>query len=210
MFIDRQDAGEQLAVALMQFKDDNPIILALPRGGVPIGRIVADALNAPLDVLLVRKISAPGQPELAIGAITSNGKPTLFIDKEIAPLVGANEEYIESQINRKLKEIAQRKQMYGNVRSNLSLKDRTVIVVDDGIATGSTAQVALQSLRTAKPKSLILATPLAPRETITKLQRYADEIICLVTPSPFYAIGSHYHNFDQVSDSEVVETLDNK
>ena len=209
MFIDRQDAGEQLAKALMGYKNDDPIILALPRGGVPIGKVVADALAAPLDVLLVRKIGAPGQSELAIGAVADGAEPVLFIDKQNANLVGASDSYIQGEMAHKLEEIATRRQMYSATRRVLPVKGRTIILVDDGIATGATVKVALKSLRAAGAKFLVLAVPLAPKETLADLEEDVDEIVCLIMPEPFYAISPHYQNFNQVPDSEVVEILAN-
>ncbi len=207
IFTDRRDAGRRLVPALMRFKDQNPIVLALPRGGVPVAFEVARALDAPLDVVLVRKIGAPGHEELGLGAVVDGANPQIVLNDEIVRAVGADPAYIKAATARQLDEIERRRRLYRGSEPPLEIAGRTVIVVDDGIATGGTVRAVLQALTRSQPRRLVLAVPVAPRETIAALRAEADEVICLLAPEPFYAVGAHYRDFRQTSDEDVVDLL---
>jgi predicted phosphoribosyltransferase len=206
-FIDRDDAGLQLAKALARYKDRKPIILALPRGGVPVAAKVAEALHAPLDLLLVRKIGVPFQPELAMGAVVDGASPVTVRNEEVISLAGINEREFSAVRDQQLSEIERRRKTYVGDRPHPELSGHTVIVVDDGIATGATTRAALQAVRLRKPSKLILAVPVAPTDTLKKLAGEADEIVCLEDYEEFGAIGFFYSDFRQVSDDEVIELL---
>jgi predicted phosphoribosyltransferase len=206
VFTDREEAGRMLADALDPLNLPNPVVLALPRGGVPVAFEIAKRLRAPLDVLFVRKIGAPGHEEYGIGAIVDGSCPQVVIDREAARQVGANEEYIQRQIERQAAEIERRRGLY-RTGPPVDLRDRTVIVADDGIATGGTVRAALQALGSAGAKRVILAVPVAPADVLESLRQLCDEVVCLTTPDPFYAVGMHYLDFGQTSDREVVRLL---
>jgi putative phosphoribosyl transferase len=207
MFADRTEAGRQLAKALHQLRAEQPIILALPRGGVVVGFEVAQALDAMLDLLLIRKIGAPGQPELAIAAVVDGASPQLVVNEDLAALAGVEDRYIAEQKALKLKEIEERRARYVGWRRNPDLSGATAIVVDDGIATGATMRAALAALRRVGPRRLVLAVPLAPRDTVQALRREVDELFCLDTPEPFRAVGAHYADFHEVTEEEVIDLL---
>ena len=208
-FENRLQAGRRLAQRLAAMPRPGPIVvLALPRGGVPIGAEVARALGAPLDLLLVRKIGAPWQPELAVAAVVDGTPPQTVIDEEMLGLPGVDAAYIEGQVAEQLREIERRRQIYLRGRAPVPIAGATVIVVDDGIATGTTVRAALQALRRGPARRLVLAVPLAPAETLARLQAEVDQIACLEQPAPFRAIGCHYADFHQVSDAEVIAALD--
>jgi putative phosphoribosyl transferase len=207
IFANRQEAAKQLTERLMPFKDADPVVLALPRGGVPIGFEVAKALEAPLDLVLVRKIGAPHQPELAIGAIVDGPHAETVVNDDIVKVLGVPQSYIDDECARQLEEIERRRALYLAGRSRVDLAQKTVIVVDDGIATGATVRAALHALKRTKLSRLVLAVPVAPPETLATLQEEVDELICLVTPTYLGGIGSFYIDFHQVSDDEVVEML---
>jgi putative phosphoribosyl transferase len=204
---DRRDAGRRLVPALTQFKAQNPIVLALPRGGVPVAFEVAQALEAPLDVVLVRKIGAPGHKELGLGAVVDGANPQVVLNDEIVREIAPDEAYLKAETSRQLAEIERRRRIYRGEEPPLDIAGRTVIVIDDGIATGGTMRAVLRALARAKPGRLVLAVPVAPRESVVDLRSEADEMICLMTPEPFYAVGVHYREFHQTSDEEVVELL---
>ena len=206
-FIDRDDAGRQLAKALARYKDRKPIILALPRGGVPVATKVAEVLHAPLDLLLVRKIGVPFQPELAMGAVVDGASPLTVRNEEVISLAGISEHEFSAVRDQQLSEIERRRKMYVGDRPHPELSGHTVIVVDDGIATGATTRAALQAVRLRKPSELVLAVPVAPTDTLKKLAGEADEIVCLEDYEEFGAIGFFYSDFRQVSDDEVIELL---
>jgi putative phosphoribosyl transferase len=207
MFIDRVDAGKKLAAALIDLCDQPiPIVvLAIPRGGVIVAREVARVLDAPLDVCLTHKLGAPDNPELAIGAVVEDG--TTLLDHFLIEQLGVTPQYLELEIERQRKEMARRAEVYRRGRQRLPVADRIVIVIDDGIATGSTLIAALRSMRGAGAGSLIAAAPVGPAEVVHRLQREADRVVCLRAPLDFWAVGSHYQHFNQVSDSEVIEAL---
>jgi putative phosphoribosyl transferase len=208
LFANRQEAGQRLAERLLRFKDLQPIVLALPRGGVPIGYEVAKKLNVPLDLILVRKIGVPFQPELAYGAVVDGDHPEIVINEGVEQYLHLSKEILNEQSARALKEIKRRRNLYLAERPRTEAKDKTVLVVDDGIATGMTVRASLRAIRRAQPSKLVLAVPVAPSDTIAELRDDADEIICLATPDPFYAISPYYADFHQVSDDEVIALLE--
>jgi len=205
MFRDRRDAGRQLAAALLPLQLADPVVLALPRGGVPVAAEVARALRAPLDLLLVRKIGAPGQPELAVAAVAEGG--ALAVNEDLVDAAGASREYIDEQAREQTREIERRRALYLGARAALPVLGRSAVVVDDGIATGATVRAAVQLLRQRGPARVVLAVPVAPRDSLDALRPLVDELVCLQSPSEFHAVGAHYLEFDQVEDREVVELL---
>lgn len=208
LFENRQDAGRRLAVALEALAPKHPVVLALPRGGVPVAVEVARALKAPLDLVLVRKIGVPEQPELALGAVTDGPVPDRVIDTAMLAKFGIDPGYVEEATARHLAEIERRRARYLGGRKALALDGRTVVVVDDGIATGATMRVALRAVRRAGAARIVLAVPVAPAETLDALRSEADSVVCLATPDPFWAVGSHYRDFAQVSDDAVVALME--
>ena len=207
-FKNRITAGKALAKALVAKNYSDPVILALPRGGVPLGLEVARSLKAPLDLIMVRKIGVPHQPELAAAAIVNGDNPELVVNEDIAAYAGLDQDKLDRLAKTQLEEIKRRRGIYLKGRAQVSAEGRTVIVVDDGIATGATIRASLKAVRRRKPAKLVLAVPVAPVDTLEKLRAEVDELICLETPEPFYAIGAHYIDFSQVSDQEVVRLLD--
>ncbi|KFC69533.1 putative phosphoribosyl transferase [Devosia sp. LC5] len=208
LFADRQDAGRQLAKAVAALNPEHPLVLALPRGGVPVAVEIARALHAPLDLVLVRKIGAPGHEEYGLGAVIDGNAPQIVLNDEIMRLVNPPAGYVERQAHDELKELERRRKVYLGSRPPIPLVKRTVIVVDDGIATGVTMTAALKGLkRTGAAARLILAVPTAPLDVIEALKPEVDDIVCLTTPEPFRAVGLHYADFSQVSDGEVVTLL---
>ncbi len=207
IFADRTDAGRQLASALERFKSAKPVVLALPRGGVPVAYEVANALDAPMDLVLVRKIGAPWQSELAIAAVVDGGRPETVVNQDIVNQLHIQPSYIEEQAAVELEEIERRRQRYLADRPRVDVAGRTAIVIDDGIATGATMEAALHATRRARPKHLVLAVPVAPPETIERLRAEVDEIVCLQSPKLFGAVGLFYAEFHQLSDDEVVDLL---
>ena len=208
LFADRYDAGRRLADALEVYRGSDPVVLALPRGGVPVGFEIAKALDAPLDVLLVRKIGAPGQPELGLGAVVDGSDPQTVLTPAVVDAVAPPPGYIEAETRRQLVEIERRRRRYTGERPPPTPSDRTVIVVDDGIATGGTVRAALRGLARSHPARLVLAVPVAPADSLAELEPDCDQIICLATPEPFYAVGQHYRDFTQTEDDEVVRLLE--
>lgn len=206
LFEDRRDAGRRLVAELSEYRGTNGLILALPRGGVVVGYEVAAALGLPLEVFISRKIGAPDNPELAIGAVAEIDG--VWTDQETMSILGVSEDYVGKEIERQRREIDRRIQIYRQGRPLPSLAGRTVIVVDDGIATGYTMLAALRGIRTAGPGLLVAAVPVAPQESLWKISREADRVVCLATPEPFYAVGFHYVGFEQLSDEDVVKYLE--
>ena len=208
LFRNRRDAGRRLAAALGAYRESRPIVLALPRGGVPVGFEVAKALAAPLDVLLVRKIGAPGHEELGLGAVVDGHDPQLVLNEDIVRAIAPPPGYIDAEMQRQPAEIERRRQQYVGDRPPVAVEGRTVIVVDDGIATGATVKAALRGLARNHPARLVLAVPVAPADSVYELSAECDEVLCLATPDPFYAVGPHYRDFRQTEDAEVVRLLD--
>ena len=205
MFKDRKEAGRLLAKALSEYKDKNPVILAIPRGGVVVAYEVAKSLNAPLDLIIPRKISAPDQPELAIGAVTEDG--TTILNQDILQYLRVPDDYIKAEVKRQEEEIKRRIQKYLGDKPRVPIKGKIVILIDDGVATGATIRAAIASIRKRKPALIVLAIPVGPIDTIEELRKDADRVICLMTPEPFFAIGQFYENFEQTSDEEVIQIL---
>jgi predicted phosphoribosyltransferase/dienelactone hydrolase len=207
-FADRRSAGRLLAAQLLKFKSARPLILALPRGGVPVAYEVAELLDADLDLLLVRKLGAPHHPEFGIGAIIDGGKPQILLNRDVVDQLSVPSGYIHNEAHRQLREIERRREQYLSGRMPIPVEGRTVIVVDDGIATGSTVRVALRALRQKNPAKLILAVPVGPPDSVLSMKGECDEVVCLVTPDPFHAVGVHYDDFTQTTDEEVKLLLD--
>ncbi len=206
-FTDRAEAGRKLAAALAAYKTERPVVLALPRGGVPVAAEIAAALAAPLDLVLVRKIGVPSQPELAIGAVVDGAEPLVVRNESVIGLTGVSEAEFAAVRDRELNEIERRRKRYLGGRPRPELKDRTVIVVDDGVATGATTRAALRAVRRRQPRKLVLAVPVAPTSTLNELRDEADTIVCLEDYEDFGAIGLFYSDFSQVADTEVIATL---
>jgi putative phosphoribosyl transferase len=207
-FADRTEAGRALAQRLLRMALPAPIVvLALPRGGVPIGAEVARAFDAPLDLLLVRKIGAPWQRELAVAAVVDGQPPDIVLDEETMAATGIDRAHVEAEAEKELQEIERRRRAYLGRRAPASVEGATAIVVDDGIATGTTVRAALKALRRRKPARLVLAVPVAPSDTLAALRAEVDEIVCLAEPYPFHAIGMHYRDFHQLDDDEVLAAL---
>ena len=206
-FVDRAEAGKELARELVARKIDNPVVLALPRGGVPVAVEIARALKAPLDLVLVRKIGVPFQRELAAAAVVDGGAPEIVVNDEVVTLTGVTEDYIAEQTRIELAEIERRRRVYLEGRPRVALEGRNLILVDDGIATGASIRAAIAALLRKSPKSLIIAVPVASRETVKLLRYKVDEVVCLETPRPFHSVGEHYRDFHQVPDEEVVRLM---
>ena len=206
-FRDRTEAGRQLAAALTGFVATDPLVLALPRGGVPVAFEVAKALHARLDVLLVRKIGAPGHPEYGIGAVVDGENPQLVLNEDAMSIIQPSDGYVEAEKRRQLLEIEHRRKLYLGSRPAASVLGRTVIVVDDGIATGGTVRVASKALRRDRAALIVLAVPVAPRDTLDLISADVDDVICLATPEPFDAVSRYYEDFEQTTDTEVIRLL---
>ena len=204
IFANRVDAGRRLAERLEGYRSPETIVLAVPRGGVVVGYEVARALNVPLDVTVPRKIGAPGQPELAIGAV---GDDVVVLDQSAISYLNVREEYLRDEIARQKAEIERRMRLYRGDKPFPDLAGKTVILVDDGMATGATTLAAARAVRERNPGKLVLAVPVAPPESVAKLRPEVDEIVVLETPEPFFAVGSWYTIFDQTTDEEVIDLL---
>lgn len=206
MFDDRADAGRQLADLIEGHDVEADIVLAIPRGGLPVGRAVADALAVPLDIVAARKLGAPGNPEFAIGAVASDG--TVFLNDEYIDQLGVDESYVDDAIERERAAAQEKVDRYRGERPPLDLHDKTVVVVDDGVATGATTIACLRQIRAAGAARVVLAVPVGPPDTIERLGAEADEILCVETPPSFMAVGQFYASFTQVSDDEAMRYLD--
>jgi putative phosphoribosyl transferase len=203
MYRDRLEAASHLAEALAHLKGGHPLVLAIPRGGVPMGRVIADALEGELDVVLVRKIGAPGNPEFAVGAVSEDGSVHLAEQAQ-----RCRDDWLAREIARQRELIEARRRLYTPVRSPIDPAGRVVVVVDDGSATGATMAAALATLRQRGPARLVAAIGVAPPETLARMAALADEVICPQAPRHFRAVGQFFANFDQVEDDEVVRLLE--
>lgn len=205
MFKDRKDAGRRLMKEIVRFKDENPLILAIPRGGIIIAQEMIKELGLDWDLIIPRKIGAPYNKEVAIGAVSYDG--SYFADKEYVDMLGISERYIEAEAVVQLEEIKRRMKEYKGNDDSPDVKDRTVIIVDDGIATGFTILAAIKSVKKQGARKVIIAAPVAPADTVEKLSGEVDEVICPEVPEEFYAVGIHYENFGEVTDEEVAEII---
>lgn len=207
-FADRTEAGRRLAAALEPYRADAPVVLALPRGGVPVAAEVARHLEAPLDILLVRKIGVPTQPELAMGAVVDGAEPVVVRNEDVIRLARVSAAEFDRAQEAEMREIERRRMRYLAGRRPLDVAGRTAVVVDDGIATGATVRAAIGGLKQRKAKTIVVATPVAPPDTVARLREEADDVVCLEEPANFGAIGFFYLDFRQLSDEEVVATLE--
>lgn len=208
IFRDRAEAGRRLAAELPSYTGrDDVVVLALPRGGVPVAYEVARALGAEMDALFVRKLGAPGYAELGIGAVVDGANPQLVLNEDVMRQLSPTPAYIQSEMRKQLALIEERRRLYTKGRAPVQLKGRTVIVIDDGIATGGTIRAALKGVRKSHPARLVLAVPVAPADSLAQLRDECDEIVCLASPSPFHAVGAHYADFTQTGDEEVIHLL---
>ncbi|MCD6341369.1 MAG: phosphoribosyltransferase [Thaumarchaeota archaeon] len=205
MFKDRLEAGERLAELHNDLKDEKCAVIAIPRGGVAVGYAVAIRLQAPLEVTVPRKIGAPGDPELAVGAVAEDG--TIYVEESIAGVIGVGEDWIRIEAERELEEVKRRIEVYRGGKPLPKLNEYVVLIVDDGVATGATVIATARFLKKLGSKRIIIAVPVAPPEILPKLSREVDDVRCVDTPTPFFAIGQFYRNFSQLSDSEVLEYL---
>ena len=205
MFHDRKDAARKLARKLKARKLHDPIVLAIPRGGVVTGAVLAQELGAELDIVLSRKLRAPEQPEFAIGAISEDGQ--IYLNPSVAGLIARSNDYLNQERHHQLAEISRRKKLFREVRPQAPVAGRSVIVTDDGIATGSTMIAALQVVKTQNPREIIVAVPVVPPDRLEEIRRWCDDVVCLHCPETFWAIGQFYDDFRQVEDEEVVEML---
>ena len=206
-FRDRSDAGRRLAHALGRLDGAKTVVLALPRGGVPVAVEIARANGAPLDLVLVRKIGRPEQPELAVGAIAEGTAASLFVNEELCRSVGLDRTEVEKLATAERAELQRRLSVHMAGRPHLDLAGKTAVLVDDGLATGASMRVAIDAVRSRRPAGIIVAVPVAPTEVVAELEPLVDRLVCLETPRPFMAIGEHYESFRQLEDAEVVDAL---
>lgn len=207
IFANRREAGQRLAAALSDYVGQDPVVLALPRGGVPVAYEVAQELAAPLDLLFVRKIGSPGHPELGLGALVDGADPQLVLNPEVERVIEPPPGYLDQQVKKELREIERRRSAYLGGRQPADVRGRTVLLIDDGVATGGSMSAALQGLEQAGVTRLVLGLPVGPPDVVARLAEDADEVICLATPDPFFAVGAWYGDFTQTSDEEVVRLL---
>ncbi len=207
-FNDRREAGRKLAEALRHYRGKDAVVLALPRGGVPVAAEVAASLDAPLDLLLVRKIGVPWQPELAMGAVIDGEEPITVRNEDIIGLATVTDADFDAAAQRELEEIERRRKKYIGERPRPAIKDHVAIIIDDGIATGATVRAAIRGLKRKGPEKVVLAVPVAPPSTVETLREEVDELICLEAPEMFRAISLYYRSFEQVNDEEVTRILD--
>jgi putative phosphoribosyl transferase len=205
-FEDRRDAGRRLAGKLVRFRDERPVVFALPRGGVPVGYEISRSLGAPLDVFVSRKLGAPDQPEFGIGAVAAGGVRVL--NEDVVRRLGITEDYVERITAQEIAEVGRRLRYFRGKRPEPKVGGRTAILVDDGLATGVTARAAVEALRLRGPRRLVLAAPVCAAQTVNLLMPRVDELVCLECPPDLGAIGFWYRNFEQTSDEEVVELLE--
>jgi putative phosphoribosyl transferase len=207
MFRDRQEAGWKLGIELDKLQLHDPVVLALPRGGVPVSAEVAKALNAPLDLVIVRKVGAPGNPELAVAAIVDGDPPDIVLNREIIEAYALDDSDLDALVRKEIPELKRRRLAYRGKRQPLSVTGKTAIIVDDGAATGTTMKVAIRALKRRSAREIIVAIPVAPPETVAELAQEADRIVCLSQPARFQALGYHYLSFPQLSDEDVTAAL---
>jgi len=207
IFKDRVEAGQLLAKKLEKEikKAQNVVVLAIPRGGVVVGKELSQFLSCPLDVIVTKKIGAPNNPELAIGAVGTIGEPV--IDKDLANQTGASQEYLQSQISQIKTQVKERETRFRVGRPALNLKDKLVIITDDGVATGATMKAAVEIVRQQNPKKIMVAVPVIAQDTLGEIEKLADEVVFIQAPKLFFAVGQFYQNFEQVSDSHVIKLL---
>jgi putative phosphoribosyl transferase len=203
---DREEAGQRLAAALLQYRDEAPLVLALPRGGVPVAYEVARALDAPMDIWIVRKVGVPGHTELGLGAVAEGGH--VFLSQEIMRYVGLSSETVTAAARSEAAEVERRVRQFRGDRPAPAVEGKTVILVDDGIATGGTVRAAILALRAQRARKIVLAVPVAAADSIEELRPEVDDVVCLLAPSDLYAIGLWYEDFRQVSDDEVQALLE--
>ena len=207
MFRDRQEAGQLLASELVGLKLREPIVLALPRGGVPVAAVIAKALGAPLDLIIVRKVGAPGNSELAVAAIVDGDPPDVVLNREIVEVYGLDNAELAALVNKERPELDRRRVAYRGNSQPVSIAGKTAILVDDGAATGTTMKVAIRALKHRSPREIVVVLPVAPPDTVAELAREADRIVCLSQPPHFRALGYYYRNFPQLTDDDVVSAL---
>ena len=207
MFRDRQEAGQLLASELVGLKLREPVVLALPRGGVPVAAVIAKALDAPLDLIVVRKVGAPGNSELAVAAIVDGDPPDIVLNREIVEVYGLDNADLAALVNKERPELDRRRVAYRGDSRPVSIAGKTAILVDDGAATGTTMKVAIRALKHRSPREIVVALPVAPPDTVAELVREADRIVCLIQPPHFRALGYYYRNFPQLTDDDVVSAL---
>lgn len=205
MFRDRHDAAQHLAVKLRGRPLHDPLVLAIPRGGIVLGAVLARELGAELDVVLSRKLRAPGQPEFALGAISEDGR--VYLNSVVKELPGLPADYVTKECHAQFAEIERRTRLFRSARPKANIADRSVVVTDDGIATGATMIACLQCLRAQRPRELIVAVPVASPDRLKEVRRWCDEVVCLLAPDGFMAVGEFYEDFRQIEDAEVVRTL---
>jgi putative phosphoribosyl transferase len=208
MFHDRAEAGRLLAEELAKLGLKDPVVLALPRGGVPVAAEVARALDAGLDLVIVRKVGAPGNPELAVAAIVDGNPPDVVLNREIIEAYGLDDGDLRDLIKAERPELERRRLSYLGGRQPLSIAGKTAVLVDDGAATGTTAKVAVRALKRRSPREVIVALPAAPTETVAELSQEADRVVCLTQPQHFRALGFHYRDFRQLTDADVAEAME--
>lgn len=208
MFRDREDAGVKLGLELTNLHLHRPVVLALLRGGVPVAVEVARALNAPLDLLIVRKVGAPGNPELAVAAIVDGDPGEVVLNREIVETYALDEDGLRVLIAKERPELERQRVAYRGNNRPISIAGRTVIIVDDGAATGTTMKIAIRALKRRSPREIIVAVPVSPQETVAELARQADRVVCLSQPGQFRALSYHYLRFPQLSDSDVIAAMD--
>jgi putative phosphoribosyl transferase len=207
-FTDRQDAGRQLANRLAMENHKDAVVIALPRGGLPVAAEIAKSLGLPLDIALVRKVGVPGQPELALGAVSLDGTMETTVNDDIVRVLRLSDAEVHALAQRELPELERRQRLYRGAAPAIPVSGKTIVLVDDGVATGATMRSAIRLLRKRGAARIVLALPVAPADALAELGGEADETICLATPDPFGAVGAHYADFRQVSDAEVARILD--
>ncbi|HET8871775.1 MAG TPA: phosphoribosyltransferase family protein [Aquabacterium sp.] len=206
-FADRRSAGQLLAAKVVELNPERPLVLALPRGGVPVGLEIARALQAPLDLMLVRKIHAPLQHELAVAAVSEGRSPQIAMNQQACEQTGVNGRWLIDSVGQELHEIERSKHLYLADAERQPIRDRTVVLVDDGLATGTTMRAALKAVQQGHPRRIIVAVPVAPREQLAQLKQDINEVVCLASPASFDAIGAFYQDFHPLTDEEVLEGL---